>query len=139
MKKKNPAEALAKTLDSMDIIEKPEVIVPISNDKQEDYEFSRNYYKKLVLQSTDAIDRMIQLAQEIDDPRTFIALSEMITNSAAVVDKVMDLQQKKQKLDEKIEDKPQVQSITQNNTFVGSPAELQKMLIDKKKAEALPI
>ena len=137
MAKKNPSAALSATLSEMGMVPVEQPVV--KSDTQEDYEFSRNYYKKLVLQSTEAIDRMLQLAQELDDPRTFIALTEMINNSATVVDKVMDLQTKKQKLEMKPEDKPQVQSITQNNTFVGSPAELQKMLIDKKKAEALPI
>ena len=70
---------------------------------------------------------MMEVAREMEHPRAFEVLSTMLKNNADIVDKMMDLQKKKVDL-AKPQEKEQ-KALTQNNVFVGSTAELQKMLI----------
>jgi hypothetical protein len=109
------------------------------NDVETDYEYSRKKYKELIEQAIAINERALQLATESEAPRAFEVASAMLTNASALVDKLMELQAKKKKI-ETIE-KPQDFSkappaLTQTNVFVGSPAELQRMLKDREKLKA---
>ena len=69
---------------------------------------------------------MIEVARESEHPRAFEVLSGMIKNISDVNDRLMDLNKKKKDLDRKEEIKNIAK--TTNNLFVGSTAELQKLL-----------
>ena len=69
---------------------------------------------------------MIEVARESEHPRAFEVLSGMIKNISDVNDRLMDLNKKKKDLDRKEEIKNIAN--TTNNLFVGSTAELQKIL-----------
>ena len=69
---------------------------------------------------------MIEVARESEHPRAFEVLSGMIKNISDVNDRLMDLNKKKKDLDRKEEIKNIAN--TTNNLFVGSTAELQKLL-----------
>lgn len=105
-------------------------------DDVEDYEYSRRKYREMIDKSSEAIERAMQLAQESDHPRAFEVLANMLKSTTDMVDKLMELQHTKEdlavkKADEKKNAQKQLPpgtTITQNNTFVGSPAELQRML-----------
>lgn len=96
------------------------------NDVTDDYNFARDQYYELASKGSEALDMMMEVAREMEHPRAFEVLSTMLKNNADIVDKMMDLQKKKVDL-AKPQEKEQ-KALTQNNVFVGSTAELQKML-----------
>jgi hypothetical protein len=74
---------------------------------------------------------MIEVARESEHPRAFEVLSGMIKGIADVNDKLMDLNKKQKELQK--EDKPAEATTTNNNLFVGSTTELQRMLMGDEK------
>lgn len=100
----------------------------------DDYDFARANYYNLVEKGQEGIDLMLELARESEHPRAFEVLSNMIKNTADVSDKLMALQkQKKEVLNVNKPSGEQPSKLTQNNVFVGSATDLQKMLIDRKE------
>ena len=96
-----------------------------------DYKYSRDTYYELVEKGKESLELMIEVARESEHPRAFEVLSGMIKNISDVNDRLMDLNKKKKDLDKKEE----IQKIanTTNNLFVGSTAELQKILKNESK------
>ena len=91
-----------------------------------DYKYSRDTYYELVEKGKQSLELMIEVARESEHPRAFEVLSGMIKNISDVNDRLMDLNKKKKDLDRKEEIKNIAN--TTNNLFVGSTAELQKLL-----------
>ena len=109
----------------------PVAVPKLNKDIEDDYDYSREKYKGIIDRGEQALEGMMQLAMESERPRAYEVLSGMLKNMADVTDKLMDLQNKKAKLtDAKPESQPG--SITQNNVYVGSTTDLQRMLINKK-------
>ena len=73
---------------------------------------------------------MIEVARESEHPRAFEVLSNMIKNLSDVNDRLMDLNKKNKDLEEPLK-KVEHQ---QNNIFLGSTADLQKLLKENDKA-----
>tara|TARA_B110000858_G_scaffold184492_1_gene225758 strand:- start:431 stop:814 length:384 start_codon:yes stop_codon:yes gene_type:complete len=102
------------------------------NDKvQNDYEKSRDTYYDLIDKGKDALDMMMEVARESEHPRAFEVLSGLMKNIADVNDKVMDLNKKHKDINK--EETKQVENQTTNNMFIGSTADLQKMLQQANK------
>ena len=98
------------------------------NDAQADYEYQREQFYKLVDRGSVAIDGILELAKESEHPRAYEVAGNLIKQVADVTEKLGDLQEKMRKLKEVPETGPK--NVT-NALFVGSTAELQKMLKDK--------
>lgn len=93
-----------------------------------DFEYSRRIYYDLIEKGSTALEDMIEVARESEHPRAFEVLSGMIKNVADVNDKLMDLQKKRK--DIKTIKNPALEggNKTQNNFFLGSTTDLQRML-----------
>ena len=102
-----------------------ETIIP-SEDPDKDYEYTRGNLYSLIQKGQEAIDGIMELAQQSDSPRAYEVAGQLIKNVADTTDKLLDLQQKMKKLKEEEPKGPK--SITNNTMFVGSTAELQKLL-----------
>ena len=104
---------------------------PEEKNVDNDYKYSRDTYYELVERGKESLELMIEVARESEHPRAFEVLSGMIKNISDVNDRLMDLNKKKKDLDKKEE----IQKIanTTNNLFVGSTAELQKILKNESK------
>ncbi len=96
-------------------------------DIKDDYEFSRDTYRDLINTGSRSLDTLAELARESEHPRAFEVLSTSIKNLGDVTDKLMSLQKAKKDLTQDNEKK----EITNNNLFVGSTTDLQRMLLDK--------
>ena len=96
-----------------------------------DYEYSRETYYELVEKGKQSLGLMIEVARESEHPRAFEVLSGMIKNISDVNDRLMDLNKKKKDIDKKEEIKKIAN--TTNNLFVGSTADLQKILKNEKE------
>jgi len=99
----------------------------IDKDIKDDYEFSRETYKNLIKTGVGSLDVLAELARESEHPRAFEVLSTTIKNLGDTTEKLMTLQKSKKELnkDEKSEEQKR---ITNNNVFVGSTTDLQRLL-----------
>ena len=123
-KKKKIENSLAKNLPSKKTSLSTQLID--QKDIKDDYEFSRATYKDLIHTGTRSLDVMAELARESEHPRAFEVLSNSIKNIADVTDKLMALQKTKKQLNKEKDE--QERNVTNNNVFVGSTADLQRML-----------
>ena len=98
----------------------------------EDYETSRDTYLELIETGKRSLDLMVEVARESEHARAFEVLSGMIKNVADVTDKLMDLNKKnKDIVTDPKGNKPE--GVTNNNVFIGSSADLQKMLSQREE------
>ena len=95
-----------------------------------DYKYQRENFYRLVEQGSTAIEGILELAKEGVHPRAYEVAGQLIKNVAEVTEKLGDLQEKMKKLKEVPNNAPK--SVT-NALFVGSTAELQKMLKGKSE------
>ena len=105
-------------------------VSPVVNENQDidnDYEYQRQNFYNLVERGNDAITGILELAKESEHPRTYEVAGNLIKQVAEVTEKLGDLQEKMKKLKEVPDNAPK--NVT-NALFVGSTAELQKMLKD---------
>ena len=103
-------------------------VSPVVNENQDidnDYEYQRQNFYNLVERGNDAITGILELAKESEHPRTYEVAGNLIKQVAEVTEKLGDLQEKMKKLKEVPDNAPK--NVT-NALFVGSTAELQKML-----------
>tara|TARA_Y200000002_G_C22677539_1_gene662721 strand:+ start:645 stop:1001 length:357 start_codon:yes stop_codon:yes gene_type:complete len=102
------------------------------SDIKDDYDFARSQYYNLAEKGNEAIDLMMDLARESEHPRAFEVLSTAIKQNAEVADKLMKLHKEKKEV-ETNNQAALPNNMTQNNLYVGSATDLQKMLIQKAK------
>ena len=108
----------------LDLVQHSLVQTVTTDNKNNDYEYSRDTYYELLEKGKDALDTMVEVARESEHPRAYEVLSGMIKNLSDVNDKLMDLNKKVKDL----EDEPKKIENQQNNIFLGSTAEIQKLL-----------
>ncbi|HAV28552.1 MAG TPA: hypothetical protein DCW93_01410 [Saprospirales bacterium] len=110
----------------------------MSDEKHEnvddDFEYSRRTYYDLIEKGQGALEEMMEVAKQLEHPRAFEVVSGMIKNISDVNDRLMDLHKKKKDYNKKDIVKP-VDGTTNNNLFVGSTVELQRMLQDMNKEQ----
>jgi lipopolysaccharide biosynthesis regulator YciM len=100
------------------------------NKVDQDYEDVRKQLFDLAEQGDEAIELMLDLARESEHPRAFEVLGQLIKNNAEIGEKILKLHKSKKEVDK--EDLPALtKDPTNNNVFIGSTAELQKMLRDE--------
>ena len=94
---------------------------------QKDYEYSRGQLYSIIEKGQEAINGILELAQESDSPRAYEVAGQLIKNVGDVTDKLLDLQKKMKDIN-KEEKGVTPTSVTNNAVFFGSTAELQKFL-----------
>ena len=97
----------------------------VTEDREKDYEYTRGELYSLIDQGQEAVRGALEVAQESGHPRAYEVATNAMKQVADMTDKLMDLQKKVKDLDE---DKSGPSKVTNNAMFVGSTAELQKML-----------
>ena len=99
------------------------------DDVDADYKYQRDNFYNLIEKGQNAIECILNVAKESDHPRGYEVAGNLINQVAEVTEKLGDLQEKMKKLKEVPNSAPK--NVT-NALFVGSTAELQKMLKEKK-------
>ena len=95
-----------------------------------DYEYSRETYYDLLEKGRSSLEDMIEVARSSEHPRAYEVLAGMIKNLSDVNDKLMDLNKKNKDINQ--EEVKQIAGNTTNNVFLGSTADLQRLLQDEK-------
>ena len=100
-------------------------------DIRKDYEYTRGNLYSLIEKGQEAINGILELAQESEMPRAYEVAGQLIKSVSDATDKLMDLQKKLKDVNKEEETKGPT-NVT-NALFVGSTAELQKMLKNVNK------
>ena len=95
-----------------------------------DYEYSRGNLYSLIEKGQEAVDGILELAQESDSARAYEVAATTIKAVADTTDKLIDLQQKMKDLEQDPNKGPT--NVT-NALFVGSTAELSKLIKNQNK------
>jgi len=101
-----------------------------------DYALVRKNLKNIINQSEAAIEGILDVASESESPRAYEVVAQLIHSSLDANGKLMELHKKMKDL-KKEEGGSGPKSITNNSIYVGSTAELQKFLSERKKAKLL--
>ena len=106
----------------------------MSDDKDNDYEYTRETLYDLIEKGREGIEEMIEVARQSEHPRAYEVLATLIKDTAATSEKLMDLHRKIKHLDQMMLPPPKQETgNTTNNLFIGSTTELQRMLKDLNK------
>jgi hypothetical protein len=101
-------------------------------DIRKDYEYTRGNLYSLIEKGQEAINGILELAQESEMPRAYEVAGQLIKNVADATDKLMELQKKLKDVNEESAKGPT--NVT-NALFVGSTAELAKLLKSERKED----
>tara|TARA_Y100001970_G_scaffold292700_1_gene435303 strand:- start:257 stop:688 length:432 start_codon:yes stop_codon:yes gene_type:complete len=105
-------------------IQKPDRLT--KNDIEKDYEYTRGNLYSIIEKGQEAINGILEVAQDSDMPRAYEVAGQLIKSVSDATDKLMDLQKKLKDVEEEKQSKGP--STVNNALFVGSTAELQKLL-----------
>ncbi len=108
-------------------IQKIEDISSTVEDIKKDYEYTRGNLYSIIEKGQEANDSVLELAQETEQPRAYEVLGQLIKNVSDTTDKLMELQKKLKDVEEE-SGKNKGPSTVNNALFVGSTAELSKLL-----------
>ena len=115
-----------------EVVEEPKPVVRekpdrlTKNDISKDYEYTRGNLYSIIEKGQEAIDGILELAQESEQPRAYEVAGQLIKSVSDATDKLMDLQKKLKDVNE--EDNRKSPTNVTNALFVGSTAELAKMI-----------
>ena len=96
------------------------------SDIERDYEYTRGNLYSIIEKGQEAIDGILELAQESEMPRAYEVAGQLIKSVSDATDKLMDLQKKVKDVNK--EEEAKSPTTVNNALFVGSTAELQKLL-----------
>ena len=100
---------------------------PITKDDiTRDYEYTRGNLYSIIEKGQEAIDGILELAQESEMPRAYEVAGQLIKSVSDATDKLMDLQKKLKDVNEETQSKGP--NTVNNALFVGSTAELAKLI-----------
>ena len=104
--------------------EKPDRLT--KDDISKDYDYTRGNLYSIIEKGQEAIDGILELAQETEQPRAYEVAGQLIKSVSDATDKLMDLQKKLKDVNE--DDNKKSPTNVTNALFVGSTAELAKMI-----------
>ena len=105
-------------------------VVPQKNGKDDevDYNYARENYYNLIERNQDAVEEMLEIAKQSEHPRAFEVVGQLIKSGLDANKELMAVHKTKKELS--VEKGPS--QVTNQAVFVGSTAELQKLLKVKR-------
>ena len=107
-----------------EIVKESRKIKKIDNTPRDDFEYSRAQLYNIVEKGQEAMNGILDVCQDTQHPRAYEVAGQLVKAVGDVTDKIIDLQRKMKDLEK--EDQPT--KVTNNSLFVGSTADLQKMI-----------
>ena len=125
---------------AFDVVEDTAEVIPKTNkvnlkkpvegdDVIKDYEYARGNLYSLIDKGQEAVNGALDLAMSSDHPRAYEVAGQLIKHVGDVADKLMALQKDKKN----VKEESVKTQVTNNSLFVGSTADLQKMLKQASK------
>lgn len=126
------------TTDKSDLVEiddtEPEIIENITSDREddieEDYQKSRKNIYSLMNKGYKALDGILELAEDDETARSYEVAGQMLKTMSELNKDAIELQTRVEEL-KQIEGKL-TKNVTNNAVFIGSTAELQKLIKGEK-------
>ncbi|MBC8226293.1 MAG: terminase [Gammaproteobacteria bacterium] len=109
-------------------IQKAPAVEITTTDLTSDYDFSRDQYHNIIEKGNEALVELLAIAKEGEQPRAFEVATQLMNSLAATTKELLILQKTKKEVEGTT--KP---TKNENNLFIGSTSELQKLLEMKKK------
>ena len=109
-------------------IEQAPAVEITTTDLTSDYDFSREQYHNIIEKGNEALIELLSIAKEGEQPRAFEVATQLMNSLAATTKELLILQKTKKEVEGT--NKP---TKNENNLFIGSTSELQKLLEMKKK------
>ena len=110
--------------------EKPDRLT--KDDITKDYEYTRGNLYSIIEKGQEAINGILEIAQESEMPRAYEVAGQLIKSVSDATDKLIDLQKKLKDVNE--EDTKKGPTNVTNALFVGSTADLAKLIKGEQKA-----
>ena len=119
-----PEGGCATRKDQLTNVTKPDRLT--KTDVEKDYDYTRGNLYSIIEKGQEAINGILELAQESEMPRAYEVAGQLIKSVSDATDKLMDLQKKVKDVNK--EEEAKSPTTVNNALFVGSTAELQKLL-----------
>ena len=124
------------TIPNTQVITRDGEIISGSDTKiEDDFETSRMNLRVLLQQGQEALQKSLDVAMQSEHPRAFEVVGNLMKQLADVNQQLLDIHQQKQKLDEPSKAEKAKQVTNNNAIFVGSTAELNKLIKNMAKGE----
>ena len=124
-------DTVEKDINPLDIEIIPSQTKSSSDHLKSDYEYTRGNLYSMIEKGQEAINGILELAQETESPRAYEVVGQLIKSVSDTTDKLLDLQKKIKDIEENSTMKGPT-NVT-NALFIGSTAELSKLLKKQKK------
>jgi|TARA_R100000234_G_C4978463_1_gene169593 hypothetical protein len=111
-------------------VKRSDEAVPIKDQLKQDYEYTRGQLYNLVEKGQEAVNGILDVAQQSDQPRAYEVAGQLIKHVGDVADKLADLHKKVNDIENPKQSRNT--EVTNNTMFVGSTAELAKFLKSKQ-------
>tara|TARA_A100001201_G_scaffold19212_2_gene21594 strand:- start:1281 stop:1703 length:423 start_codon:yes stop_codon:yes gene_type:complete len=112
-------------------LKKIEKLKETADDIKKDYEYTRGNLYSLIEKGQEAVNGILELAQETEQARAYEVAGQLIKSVADATDKLLDLQKKLKDVEE--DTKKNSPTNVTNALFVGSTADLAKLLKSQQK------
>ena len=119
-----------KAIEKSDVVEIP---TATKDQLKKDYEYTRGNLYSLIEKGQEAVNGILELAQETEQPRAYEVAGQLIKSVSDATDKLLDLQKKLKDVEEESQSKGPT-NVT-NALFVGSTADLAKLLKQNKQQD----
>jgi hypothetical protein len=107
----------------------PEPITAASENIETDYDFSRSNIRSLLKTGQEALEKALEVAKSSEEPRAFEVVGTILKQLADINQQLIGVHQQKKKLDAPIgKELPASAQTTNNSIFVGSTAELTRLI-----------
>ena len=106
----------------------------LTTDVRKDYNYVRGNMYSIVEKGQEALNSALELAQETDSPRAYEVVGQLIKNISDSAEKIIELQKKLKDIEDDSSSKKGPTNVT-NALFVGSTAELSKLLKNQLNTE----
>ena len=126
-----PQKSDVQIIDNVDSVP---VVINGDETKDNDFQYARENLYDIIEKGRDAMEELLEIAKAEESPRAFEVFGQLLKNMTDSQETLMDLHQKKQKLENAGErqEVTQAQNIT-NALFVGSTADLLKLVKKETK------
>lgn len=114
------------------IIERQEA--PVDDKIDRDYEYARSNFYNVIESGTEALEQMLNVAKASEHPRAYEVVSTIMNTLVNANKDLVKMTIDKEKDKPKEADTGDM-GVTNNNLFVGSTAELQKLVKEMKNSD----
>lgn len=111
---------------------KNDIVTKLLNAENEDFQYAKNNIKNFIEKGDQALNELLEIAQQSQHPRAYEVLQKMIETLVKANQQLIETK----KINSEVYRVPtETKKTIHNNLFVGSTAELSKMIEDKRKKD----